>query len=186
MGSPKAMLEFRGRSFLETILDATQAVGFAPRVVVLGHDADKLLASNSLNGVTSVRSEHLEAGPIASIRAGIHEILNQAVEAALVWHVDQPHVHVDTVGALVDRLRSDHPPIVLPVYHGRHGHPVLFARSVFEELLKAPDTEGARAVIHRDPARLGKVEVSDPAVLEDVNTPEAYRALLKRVDSTRE
>lgn len=185
MGTPKALLKFRDATFLETILEAGLAAGLQPRVVVLGYDANKILQELTLDHVTVVRSDDLAAGPIGSIRTGIGTILNHAVDAAVVWHVDQPHVRLDTVRALTDRFRAAQAPILIPTYRGRRGHPVLFARGVFDELLAAPDREGAKAVVHAHPGRVIEVPVEDPAVLEDIDTPEAYQALLKRLDAGR-
>lgn len=187
MGTPKALLRFRGTTFLEAVLDAAFAMGLTPRVVVLGHDADKMLRDIDLSGVTVAVSQQLEAGPIGSIRAGIQAVLNQSVDAAVLWHVDQPHVRLETVRTMVDAFRRGQPAIVLPTHGGRRGHPVLLARSVFHELWdREADVEGARAVIHRDPRRVSEVPVDDPAVLDDVDTPEAYQRLLKSLDSLRE
>jgi molybdenum cofactor cytidylyltransferase len=185
MGYPKALLPYRGRSFLAGILDATFAAGVDLRVVVLGYYADKIQREIDLAGVVVVLNEELDAGPIGSIRAGIRALASYPVEAALVWPVDRPHVPVATVSALLDAFRQTHHPIVAPVFEGRRGHPVLFARSVFDELLAAPDDEGARVVVRRDATRVAAVEVADSSVLEDLNTPSDYKELLRREDRLR-
>lgn len=186
MGSPKSLLRYRDRTFLEGILDATRAVGIERRIVVLGHDAHKILQTIDLSDITVVMSEDLGAGPIGSIRAGIREVLNHPVEGALVWPVDRPHVAVATVQALIDSFASGGRPIAIPAYGGSRGHPVIFGRSVFEELLSAPDELGARAVVRADPDRVLEVPVDDSAVLDDVNTPDEYRDLLRREDQIRD
>lgn len=187
MGTPKALLRFRRASFLEAILEAAFAVGLTPRVVVLGHDADKIMQDIDLSDVVVAVSEQLDTGPVASIRAGVNAILNHSVDAAVIWHVDQPHVRLETVRALVDTFRLARPAIALPTYGGQRGHPILLARDVFEELWGAEaDRDGARAVVHAHPGRVREVPVDDPAILEDIDTPEAYQRLLKSVDSLRE
>lgn len=185
MGYPKALLPYRGRSFLEGILEACYAAGVEQRVVVLGHFADKILESIDLSGVTVTRSGDLEAGPIGSVWAGLSALASLPLDAVLVWPVDRPHIAVATVTALVDAFRAGHQPIVVPICGGQRGHPVLFGRRVFAELLGAPRVEGARAVVHKDPARVIEVPVDDPAVLEDFNTPEDYKRLLRKEDEVR-
>ena len=180
MGHPKALLTYRGEPFLASILKACYAVGLNRRVVVLGHHEDKVLSSIDLSDVTTVRSEDLTAGPIGSIRTGIRLLTNHPTDGVLVWPVDRPHVTTATVAALIDGFRSEGQPIVLPVHAGRRGHPVLFGRAVFDELLAVPPGEGARSVVRADPGRVFTVPVNDPAVLEDFNTPEEYRDLLRR------
>jgi CTP:molybdopterin cytidylyltransferase MocA len=183
MGTPKALLPFRGSSFLEVVLASCRGLGLAPVVAVVGPDVHKLLSNSDLGDATLIRNPVLESGPIGSIRLGIEAVLNRPVEAAVVWHVDRPHVRPETVARLVQRYREGGPAIVVPGHGDRRGHPVLFGRTVFDELLVAPEHEGARAVVRADPSRVAVVPVDDPAVLEDVDTPEAYGDLRKREDA---
>jgi molybdenum cofactor cytidylyltransferase len=185
MGYPKALLPYRGAPFLSGILEACFAAGVERRVVVLGYFADKILQELDLSDVIVTMSENLEAGPIGSIRAGIRALVNHPVEATLIWPVDRPHVSVATISALLDKAREGHGPIVVPTYQGRRGHPVLFGKTVFAELLDAPDTVGAKAVVRKDPSRVVTVPVEDSAVLEDFNTPEDYKGLLRKEDKLR-
>jgi CTP:molybdopterin cytidylyltransferase MocA len=182
MGKPKALLPYRGRTFLDTILDACRALGLQQRIDVLGYDADNILSGIDLSEATVLTNPAPESGPIGSIRVGIQAILNHPVEGALVWHVDRPHVAIATIEALLDRFRQEGEPIVVPSYQARRGHPVIFGRAVFEELLAVPDDQGARAVVRSDPSRVAVVPVDDPAVTEDIDTPEAYQELLRRED----
>ena len=185
MGYPKALLPYRGRPFLTGILEACQAVGMEHNVVVLGYYEDKIRSTIDLSDAIVATNTELDAGPIGSIRAGIRALTGKPVEAAVIWPVDRPHVGVATVSALVDAFRESHGAIVVPTHDGRRGHPVLFSKAVFEELLGAPDDEGARAVVHKDPARVHEIPVDDVAVLEDFNTPEDYKGLLRREDELR-
>ena len=182
MGYPKALLEFHGRTFLETILDALRAVGVQRRVVVLGPDADKILKHIGLRDVTVLSTERLEAGPIGSIRAAIREVQAHPVDGLLVWPVDMPQVTIATVETLLEQFRGSDRPIVVPEFRGTRGHPIIFGRAVFDELLAAPDAEGARAVVRADAGRVLRVPVDDPAVIKDLNTPEEYQELMKRQD----
>ena len=185
MGYPKALMPYRGHPFLTGILEASLAAGIELRVVVLGYYADKIRKEIDLSGVIATMNEDLDSGPIGSIRAGIRALAPHSVQAALVWPVDRPHVPVATVAALLDAFRESHQPVVVPTFQGRRGHPVLFARSLFDELLAAPNDQGARYVVRRDPTRVATVEGADSSVLEDFNTPDDYKELLRREDKVR-
>jgi molybdenum cofactor cytidylyltransferase len=89
------------------------------------------------------------------------------------------------VSALLDKFRETQSAILVPTYGGRRGHPVLFSKSVFAELLGAPDAVGAKAVVRKDAGRVVSVPVDDAAVLEDFNTPEDYKGLLRKEDELR-
>lgn len=180
MGFPKALLVYRGATFLKSVLDASVAAGLDPVMVILGRDAPKILTSVDLHGITILKNGTPETGQIGSIKIGLTEIINHPVEAVVVWPVDQPHVQVATVERVVERFREAGEAISIPTYEGRRGHPVLFARSVFEELLAAPEDEGARSVVRASPERVVEVPVRDPAILEDIDTPEAYEELVRR------
>ncbi len=184
MGFPKALLTYRGRTFLQTILDSAAALGLMP-LAVLADGADNILQQHDLRAVTVLTNWEPEAGPIGSIRESVRAVLNHPVDALLVWPVDFPHVAVATVQTLIDGFRQSGKPIVVPLCNARRGHPVIFGRTVFDELLKAPDSEGAQAVVRADAGRVLQVSVDDPAVLDSLNTPDAYRDLLRRGDENR-
>ncbi len=183
MGYPKALLEFRGRTFLQSILEASSALGIQRRIVVFGPNGDKILKNHDLHDVTVVWTKEFEAGPIGSIRAAIRAIQPHPVDGLLVWPVDMPHVTIATVETLLDGFRAGRAAIAVPTFEGKSGHPVIFGRAVFEELLDTPDGEGANAVVHADPGRVLKVEVDDPAVVEDLNTPSEYQTMRRREDA---
>jgi molybdenum cofactor cytidylyltransferase len=186
MGFPKALLQYRGRTFLQSILDVTAAVGISRRLVVLGPEPDRILSEHELRGVTLVTNDEMDLGPIGSIRASIEAIQVHPVDGLLVWPVDFPHVAVKTVELMIEAFRAQPDCIVVPATRGKRGHPVLFPRSVFPELAAASDTEGAREVVRAVPDRVVEVPVEDLAVIDDLNTPEAYRRLLKLEDKIKQ
>ena len=184
MGFPKALLRFHNRTFLQTILDASEALG-VQRLVVVGAARDNILSDHDLHDVKVVYNEEIEAGPIGSIRASVREVLVHPVDGLLVWPVDFPHVAVETARALIDGFKLGKADVVVPQYQGRRGHPVIFGRPVFDELLAIPNEEGARGVVRAQPERVLQVPVGDSAVVDQLNTPEAYRELLRREDRFR-
>jgi molybdenum cofactor cytidylyltransferase len=129
-----------------------------------------------------VRNEHPDTGQIGSIKQGVSVIINRPVEAVVVWPVDQPHVSVRTVELLIEAYRRGAGTVTVPTYQGRRGHPVLFSRDVFEDLRDAPQDLGARAVVRAqyEKGKLVEVPVTDPAILDDIDTPEAYEDLVRR------
>lgn len=180
MGFPKALLLYRGKTFLQSVLEASVAATLDPVVIVLGPDAPKILRAVDLSAAIVVRNDRPESGQIGSIKQGVSAVVNRPVEAALIWPVDQPHVLVRTVEQLIQTFRESHASIVVPTFSGRRGHPVLFGKATFPELLDAPQHVGARAVTRADPARVTTLPVEDAAVLEDIDTPEAYEGLVRR------
>jgi molybdenum cofactor cytidylyltransferase len=114
---------------------------------------------------------------LSSLLAGLRAIDDPLLEAVLVTPVDVPLVSATTVAAVIGAWRRTRAPIVRPVAGDRHGHPVIFDRSVFEDLRSADPQVGAKAVFaaHRD--RMVNVEVKDPGAFEDMDTPGDYERL---------
>jgi CTP:molybdopterin cytidylyltransferase MocA len=172
MGRPKALLPYRGVSFLRAVAAALLAGGVEELVAVLNPTVPGLPAVLPADPrVRWVPAPPAPAGQIASLRAGLRA-LSPSSEAALVALVDQPAVRPETVAALVQAFRETGAPILLPIYQGRRGHPVCFARALYPELLEVPEEEGARALVRRHRALLREVPVDDPGIHQDVDTPE--------------
>jgi len=184
MGRPKALLELGGKTFVERIAQTARAAAIRDVMIAVSQDDSKIMKICELYDIEPVYNTATPtAVPLGSVHAAIARIINRKVDSLIVWPVDQPHVLPATPQALVSAyLRSDKP-MVVPTFNGRRGHPALFGRAVFEEVMDAPVSQGARAVIRADPTRVLEIPVSDPAVLEDIDTPEAYRDLVRRYDS---
>lgn len=174
MGRPKALLPFRGRTFLENILDSIAESSVEHTVVVLGHHRAEV--ERTVPMPAAVFNEDYEQGMITSLQKGIRA-LPPAAEGAVIFLVDHPVVEVSTIEALIANFSNK--PIVVPVYKGRRGHPVLFGREVLGEILALPHFAGANIVVRKDPGRVLEVPVDAPGVLIDIDTPEQLEELLK-------
>jgi molybdenum cofactor cytidylyltransferase len=91
--------------------------------------------------------------------------------------VDVPAISPHTVRAVIDAWRRTRAPIVRPAIGDRHGHPVMFDRSVFDELRRAPLEAGAKSVVHAHLDAIVNVPVDEEGSLIDIDTPEDYRRL---------
>ncbi len=182
MGEPKALLPVEGTTFLERAVRVLAEGGCDPVVAVVpsGEAGESFLALATRAGARAVVNPDPEAEQIDSLRHGLHA-LGGGVLGAAVLPVDHPRVQSTTVAALLAAFRESGAPVVRPVHGERPGHPVVLARAVWKEL-EAPDLEhGARDVVHRHHGEIHEVQVDDPGVAIDVNTPEEYR---RRVETT--
>ncbi|CAN5748244.1 nucleotidyltransferase family protein [soil metagenome] len=182
MGQPKALLPAAGASFLRHVIEALRGGGCDPVLVVVAPpvrvEAREIARAARDYGAEVVVNPSGELEQIDSLRTALHS-LPDSVRAVVVTPVDFPLVRAETTRALVEAYRARRAPIVLPAYRGVHGHPVLFARDVFRELLTGSLPEGARSVVHAHRAELEEVTVHDEGVLQDVDTPADYRRLLE-------
>jgi len=173
MGMPKPLLRFGDTTFLEQIICTFRRCDVGRITVVLGSQAEAVRTSTDLSGVDVVVNESYRDGQLSSLTAGLKNTPN-GTEAILLCLVDNPFLTIDVVGRIVGAFRESRKPIVVPVFHGRRGHPALFAAAVFGELLNAPAGEGARHVVNADKTRVLEVDVPEPAILTKIDTPEDY------------
>lgn len=180
MGTPKALLLYQGQTFLERGCAAFLAAGVDELVVVLGAQAEAVRGAVPVHpGIRTVVNTRAFQGQLSSLMVGIGA-LSPASEAAIVNLVDHPLVTAETIKALIAAFREVPAPILVASYRGRRGHPVLFSRQVYGELLAAPLDQGAKAVVRRDPTRVREVPLDDPGILADIDTPEDYARYIGR------
>jgi len=181
MGAPKALLDYRGAPFVVRILEALVALEARPRVVVTGPDTRAIRAAVRGHECLVIENRDVDGGPIASLRCALAVLRAYAPSAALVWPVDLPHVRVATVERLLDAYRRAGPPVAVPCFGERYGHPVIWGARLFDELTASAEAsrQGARAVLRAHATEALAVVVDDPAVLDTVNTPADYRRLVR-------
>jgi molybdenum cofactor cytidylyltransferase len=188
MRRDKALLPYRGRTFLETIIVKLNEAGVGRVVVVLGHHAEFIQEAVDLTAVEIVTNRNYQQGQTSSLQAGLAALetlpaqggwVLEAPEAIILCLVDHPAFEPATVSALMAAFERTAAPVVVPVLGGRRGHPVLIARPLFGLLLALGPGEGANTVIRACQDRTELVAVSDPGILIDVDDPETHRSLTK-------
>jgi len=172
MGTPKALLPYQAGTFLEHLLTVTDHPRIGWRRVVLGADAGAIAESVKLAADETVINENWEAGQLSSIQAGVRS-LPDGTDGMLLCLIDHPLISRALVGALVERFYLSGKTIVLPVYEGRRGHPVIFASRLYAELLSAPLETGARAVVWAHSEEVCEMETSAGGCVLNLNDPDA-------------
>jgi len=171
MGYPKPLLKVGDETFVAHLAAAMLPV-VARLIIVVGAHADRVLPAITEDPrITVVDNPDWVRGQLSSIKAGIRALAPE-VSAALIHLTDHPMVKATTFAAVVDAHRQSGKPIVIARHDGRRGHPVLFDRSMFTELLDAPEDQGARVVVNADASRIVYADVDDPGILLDLDTPE--------------
>jgi molybdenum cofactor cytidylyltransferase len=183
MGRHKALLPCApdGETFVHRLARTLSAGGVGEVLVVGRPDAVGLRAEVAAITVARfVENDHADAGQLSSVLAGLEAADAPGTRGLLVTPVDAPLIAAETVAALLGAFESSGAPIVRAVYRGRHGHPVVFSRAVFDDLRRADPDVGAKAVLRAHEHAIVNVEVDDPGVVADVDTREDYRALFGR------
>ena len=173
MGRPKPLLPFEETTFLGHILSVLGASDIAATTVVLGAEADTIRSSVGLSGVQVVINADYEKGQLSSLIVAMNA-LPAEVEAILLCLVDHPFITVELVNRIVGKFMETGGPIIVPVCDGERGHPTLFGRSLFTELLIAPEDQGARYVLYSNENKVVELDTSEPRCLFGIDTPEDY------------
>lgn len=176
MGRPKPLLHLAGKPILQHVLDTADRSPLDEVVLVLGHSAEEVLRSVGRSAqVKVVVNEEYASGQASSLRTGLRAA-GEGSGAAVVLLGDQPGIRPEAVAAVVEAFRSGSGPVVQATYGGIPSHPVLFDRSVWDEVEGATGDEGARGALARHPEWRTLVEVGGQPP-EDIDTEEDYRRI---------
>jgi molybdenum cofactor cytidylyltransferase len=179
MGRSKALLMTPdGMTFVVRLLRALSSGGVdAPIVVVRSDDAELQREVESDGARFVVNPDADKGGQLSSLLAGLQKTDRPGIRGLMVTPVDAPMVTPETISTLVDVFNNTPASIVRPRYQGRHGHPVIFPRELFDDLRHASPATGAKAVVRAHESAVVNVDVDDPGVIADIDTPEDYAKL---------
>lgn len=170
MGFPKPLLRIGDTTFIAHTA-ATMLAAVDRLIIVTGAHRERVQRAVPCGpGVVTVHNPDWVRGQLSSIKAGLAAVTADS-DAVIVHLADHPMVKVETVRGVVKEYARTLKPVVIARHGGRRGHPVLFDRSLFGELIAAPEDQGARVVVNADPARVAYLDVDDPGVVLDLDTP---------------
>jgi molybdenum cofactor cytidylyltransferase len=170
MGSSKALLPYQGQSFLEHLLKIATHPKIGVRRIVLGADARAIAQAVHLQPDEVVINEDWEKGQLTSIQAALRS-LPARTDGMLLSLIDHPLVSRVLVHDLIELFYSSGKPIVLPVFKGRRGHPVIFGSQLYAELLAAPLQTGARAVVWQHAKEISELDTTEEGCVLNLNDP---------------
>jgi molybdenum cofactor cytidylyltransferase len=175
MGRPKALLPYREGTFLEHLIQVTRHPRIGVTRVVLGAGADEIRTVAKLDASIVVVNQNWEQGQLSSICAGIKSLKNLETDGIILCPVDHPLVSAALVSDLVSQFYSNDKLIVLPTYRGRRGHPAIFSKALYGDLLAAPADKGARSVVWAHAADVLEDPTDEEGVVLNLNDPDTLR-----------
>jgi molybdenum cofactor cytidylyltransferase len=176
-GQPKQLIPFRGKSLVRRIIDAACEAGCSPVVAVIASKDPKLHSELDRAGILIAQNNQWQRGIGSSIRCGIETLTNSSpdVEASVLLVCDQPAVDARVIQRLVALYETTGKSIVASSYADTLGVPVLFTRSVFQELLSLDDEAGAKSIVLRNRERVASLSFPEGQI--DVDTWEDWEKL---------
>jgi len=173
-GPPKQLLPYHNTTMLGWVVDQAQrAAGLDEVVVVLGRAANEIREQVDLGAARVVENPVFGEGCSSSYRAGIGA-LNPESTAIMIILGDRPQVTPEIIDRLADEWQDA--PIALCSYQGRKGHPMIFARSLFPELVDLHGDKAAWKLVDANAPLVQEVEFDLPYP-DDINTLEDFARL---------
>lgn len=169
MGAVKPLVRVGGAAMLTRVLSTLRASCVNDVVLVLGHSAELIQEAIPLQGVKVVINDAWRSGMASSIRTGLSKLSADA-EAALIVLADQPFLQAQTIDLLIDEFRNKRPQIIVPLYNGMRGNPVLLNRSIFPEVESLAGDVGFRVLFGLHAGGILQIPVDDAGVLIDLDT----------------
>lgn len=185
IGQPKLLLPLKGKSVIRWTAERVLASGlgaFEEAIVVLGREAEAIERELEGLAVRTVFNPRFAEGMSTSLKAGLQAV-SPTAGGAMIFLGDQPLVSPEVVRGMIATFRVAGRPIVVPLYDGVRGNPVLFAASLFPELMTTDGDKGGRDVVARSPERVTNVVFPSDLSARDVDTWEDYEALCELVSS---
>ena len=174
MGDFKPMLNIGSISVAQRVIATLHQAGVSKIVMITGYNAVTLERHLAGNGIIFLRNEAYQTTQMFdSAKIGL-AYLQHKCDRILFTPVDVPLFTAGTVRALLDSGAS----LACPVCDGQHGHPILIANSLLPEILADSGEQGLKGAMDRCSASLIRVEVNDPGIIHDADTPEDFSQLL--------
>ena len=148
----KYLSPLRELSLIETVLAEVHSWPVDDVFVVLGPDADPILASVDFGNAIVVVDLEQGGGDAAALRVGIDTLYRfDEYDTAVLIHADQPGSRPEEVEKLLERHRSGHKPAVIPKYRYSRGHPVVVGQMIWPRLISMDGTTGFDQILTAHP-----------------------------------
>ena len=177
-GRVKQLLPWRGKTLVENAIGVAAASRAAETLVVLGARAAEIRAVIQDAPARVVLNRDWETGHASSLRAGL-DALSRETDAAIFVNADQPFLTTDVIDRVVQRYYETGASIVVPLYAGKRGSPVLFDRVHFDELKSLRGEQGGRELLAKHREQIQFVGFADARMALDVDTPEEYESIVR-------
>jgi molybdenum cofactor cytidylyltransferase len=174
MGSPKQLLEVRGKPLLELVVGEVNASNLDEVVVVLGAAAEEIQSRVDLGRARVLVNPEHSAGMASSLKGGVAS-LGPDVDRVVVILGDQPDVNAKLLNRLLDLQESSGLPAAALDFNSLMHPPVVLTRELWAGLMSLEGDVGCRAVIRARPDLVAKLPVEgDLTHPVDIDTPEDY------------
>ncbi|MFQ5629447.1 MAG: NTP transferase domain-containing protein [bacterium] len=175
----KLLLQIDNKPVVAHTIESLLQGGVDEIIAVLGHEQERLRKVLP-DGIKIAVNADYRQGMASSVRCGVQN-LDPASAAVFIVLADMPFISSETIQAMTRIFRSAaQSAIVVPYFQGRQGNPVLFDSHFFSELRELEGDRGAKSILHKYSRKIIRFDCDDPAILIDMDTPDAFDKLKRR------
>ncbi|RYG07813.1 MAG: nucleotidyltransferase family protein [Chitinophagaceae bacterium] len=180
MGRPKQLLDYKGKTLLQTVIDEALKTNFKPVIVVLGANAEENAKHHQTDEVTFVVNDSWEKGMATSIVAGLSTLINNdsEIESTIIAVADQAFIKMSNFNNLIEKQKETGKNIIASKYAETIGTPVLFKEHYFDSLLSLTGDEGAKNLLKQYPQDVETVVFEEGEI--DIDTETDYNHLISQ------
>jgi Uncharacterized MobA-related protein, COG2068 len=170
MSFPKQIAKFKGEKMINIVIEKVIDMNFYELIVVLGHEAEKIKENIKFKVDKFVINKDYLSGISSSLRIGILNVSKES-DAAAIFLADEPLIRRETIKKVIDAYNNSNALIVAPSYKGEIGHPVVFDKELFKDIIALEGDVGAKKIIFKYKENALIIEVDDGGILIDIDTP---------------
>ena len=182
LGQPKQLLRLKDKYLLEWVLDAALTSMLSRIILVLGYAHQKIMkALEEKLQHTKLQIEinpDYQKGQSQSLQVGLTRVLD-AFPAVMFLLADQPLVDAATINYLLKKFWSSKKDICVPTFRGTRGNPTIFSQKFYKQIMEIKGDIGARQIMNSHPERVLEIEIKNPLLFADVDTPEDFAKIDK-------
>ncbi len=178
MGSPKALIPYRGKTFIEHLIEITRHPRVQVTRIVVGAHAEQIGGRLASRAREIVVNRGWNQGQLSSIQTAIRSLPEGETEGMILCPVDHPLVSQELISRLIREFDDSGKDILIPAYRGQRGHPVIFRANLYGELLLASPRRGARQVVWGHAQGVREVPTEEEGVVLNIDDPESLKRAL--------
>ncbi|MCU0460587.1 MAG: nucleotidyltransferase family protein [Bacteroidales bacterium] len=180
MRFPKMLLPFRGTTIIEQVIENAINSQVDETLVVLGAEKDEIQKAIGNWPVKHCYNENYKEGMLSSVKCGFR-FLPRHFDAALVFPGDQPMIMPEVIDMVITAFRYSGKGIVVPVFNGKRGHPLLISHKYQEDITLLDPEKGLKSLARKYYGDVLEVEAGTADILKDIDTEEDYRDELRNI-----
>ena len=176
----KLLLPIGGEALLVKLVKSVCASDVGQVLVVIGHEAEKIRLELNNFPLSFVYNPNFSEGMTTSIKFGVKEV-SPDCDGFLICLADMPFINTSEINKLIhpyvqNRIKEKRL-IVVPVFQGHRGNPVLFSSEFRNDILEHKQESGCKGVIINNSESVKEIEMDDDNMLLDVDTLDDYQRL---------